>query len=312
MQAFTSAEKGWHRAESPRELPAPLCVFSTYKGAGSFLLETLGTGRVTTVVLSRRSAVSFENFTKLFNFCPKKAGNVGVERERFLALCSGVLVPRAAQVLADLDSAAFGHELSACQVESRVGPTTLENLARHLVAQDDVLGAVLARHRLIALATEVGPYTMPLDVYPDPTGRYQEITRDMPRHILRAACRIAGTHVHIGMPNYKTALAVYNHVCKFCDELSSLGDGSSGERLLLYKQMVPYYKPTPYRSWEAYYETACRQGFVEDPRKCWTLIRISKHGTIEFRMFGATNSTTRICSWAQRCHELCQEALATA
>lgn len=256
--------------------------------------------------------MSVEDFRKLFNFNPGNAGRIGVERERFLASPSGSPVPRAARVLADLNPAEFGYELSACQIESRVGPTTLENLERQLDAQDRELDAVLARHRLTALSTEVGPDTMPLTIYPDPTGRYQEIMRNMPPHILRAACRIIGTHVHVGMPDHEAALAAYNYVCEFCGDLNELGNSSSGERLRLYKQMAPYCKPTPYRSWEAYYTTACRQGFVEDPRTCWTLIRISKHGTIEFRMFGATDSIQRIVSWARRCHELCQVALATA
>jgi ribosomal protein S18 acetylase RimI-like enzyme len=51
------------------------------------------------------------------------------------------------------------------------------------------------------------------------------------------------------------------------------------------------------------------KGFDKDPRKCWTLIRISKNGTIEFRMFGATPSLERIVGWAKLCHDLCKEAM---
>jgi gamma-glutamyl:cysteine ligase YbdK (ATP-grasp superfamily) len=151
---------------------------------------------------------------------------------------------------------------------------------------------------------------MPLDVYPDPTGRYQKITRDMPREVLTAACRIIGTHVHIGMPDHETALRVYNRLCPYFEHLCEMGNGSFGERLAIYRQMAPKYKPTPYESWEDFYGSACKKGFVEDPRKCWTLIRISVHGTIEFRMFGATDNHERIVRWATKCHELCMEAAA--
>lgn len=153
---------------------------------------------------------------------------------------------------------------------------------------------------------------MPLDVYPDPTGRYQRITKDMPRKILRAACRVIGTHVHVGMRDHEMALRVYNYAIRHLAELCEMGNGSFGERLAIYKQMAPDYEPKPYASWEEYYNTALEKGFAEDPRKCWTLIRISVHGTIEFRMFGATDSIDRIVSWATRCHQICQEAMASA
>jgi gamma-glutamyl:cysteine ligase YbdK (ATP-grasp superfamily) len=155
------------------------------------------------------------------------------------------------------------------------------------------------------LYKEVAPLDMPLDVYPDPTGRYQRIIKDMPQQILSAACRVVGTHVHIGMPDADTALNTYNKVVPYCEELCLMGDGSSGDRLDLYKTMAPDYQPVPYETWEAFHVEAVEKGFDVDPRKCWHLIRISKHGTIEFRMFGATHDLQKIVAWTKRCHELC-------
>ena len=253
-----------------------------------------------------------KNFKGLFRFDPTKSGFIGVERECFITTPEGLIVPEAAAVLADLPFGPFGYELSACQIESRVGPHTIAELAPALRTSDARLKTTLERYGFSALYTEVGPEDMPLDVYPDPTGRYQEIVKDLPRSVLLAACRVIGTHVHIGMPDHETALATYNGVIRHLDELCEIGNGSFGERLAIYRQMAPNYKPQPYCSWQEYYETAVAQGFAEDPRKCWTLIRISIHGTIEFRMFGATNSIERIVSWATRCHELCEDALAVA
>ncbi len=111
------------------------------------------------------------------------------------------------------------------------------------------------------LHSEVAPENMPLDVYPDPTGRYQEITRNMPRHILLAACRVIGTHIHIGMPDHETALRVYNSVVPHYMELCEKGNGSFGERLAIYRIMAPDYEPKPYRDWDHFAAVVAEKGF---------------------------------------------------
>lgn len=269
--------------------------------------------------------MSLEKFKNLFTYDRSKALFVGIERESLIANKDGEIVPEAHKILTGIDQGlreacrsepivppekgAFGYELSACQIESRVGPCHLEDLRNLLRYRDMGLNAVLRHYGLSALHTEVGPEDMPLDVYPDPTGRYQKMTKDMPRKILMAACRVIGTHVHIGMLDHEAALRTYNHAIRHYAELCELGNGSFGERLAIYRQMAPDFEPRSYASWDEYYQTALANGFAEDPRKCWTLIRISVHGTIEFRMFGATDSIDRIVSWAIRCHQICREAL---
>lgn len=254
--------------------------------------------------------MTIEKFRSLFTYDQSKVGYVGVERECFTCDQTGKIVPLAHKVLASVKKGTeFGYELSACQVETRVGPCLLEKLHNHLDERDMQLNTAFADNNLLALHAEVAPEDMPLVVYLDPTGRYQEITKNMPREILSAACRVAATHIHVGMFDHNLALRVYNHVIRHLAELCEMGNGSFGERLAIYKQMAPDYEPKPYASWEEYYQTALAKGFVEDPRKCWTLIRISVHGTIEFRMFGATDSTDRIVRWAQHCHTLCLAAV---
>ncbi|MBI5644631.1 hypothetical protein HY970_00880 [Candidatus Kaiserbacteria bacterium] len=268
--------------------------------------------------------MTINQFKNLFNYDQNKVGHVGVERECFICDQTGRIVPHAHKVLSGIErgvyedsgfgliaypeKGAFGYELSASQVESRVGPCLLGDLGHHLQRRDRELETALRHYGLSAMHAEVGPKDMPLDVYPDPTGRYQKITKDMPREILSAACRVIGTHVHVGMQDHDTALRVYNRVIQHCAELCEVGDGSFGERLAIYKQMAPDFEPKPYLNWDEYYQTAITKGFAEDPRKCWTLIRISVHGTIEFRMFGATDSIDRIVEWANRCHSLCLSA----
>jgi hypothetical protein len=251
-------------------------------------------------------------FKEYFKFDPEKTLYVGIERERFLTT-GGRIAPLAPIVLEKLTSYGdrFGYELSACQLEDRVGPCSIDKIENALIENDLAIATaeINANSNFAARFMEVGPEDMPLDVYPDPSGRYQQIVHDIPCHVLLAACRVTGTHVHIGMPDHDTALAVYNAVVPHYAMLCEKGNGSFGERLAIYRIMAPDYEPRPYKTWEHFADTAVKKGFAEDPRRCWTLIRISKHGTIEFRMFGATSSLPRVVGWARLCHDLCRKVM---
>lgn len=265
---------------------------------------------------------SLSQFMKQFHFDPSKAGFVGVEREFFLSNEKGEIVPFAYNVLNGIQSSGWcppsyaehehfnldalvGYELSACQVETRTRPRTLAQIYDELSWQQEQLFASVSKHGLCLNYNEVAPVTMPLDVYPDPTGRYAKISKNMPHDVLLAACRVIGTHIHVGMGNHEEALRVYNRVIKETSVLCKLGDHSHGERLKIYKVVAPNAEPMPYDNWDHFFHVGQEAGFVEDPRKCWTLIRISSHGTIEFRMFGTTQSVAEVVSWVQTCHELC-------
>jgi gamma-glutamyl:cysteine ligase YbdK (ATP-grasp superfamily) len=246
-------------------------------------------------------------FLDRFKFRPEYTAFVGVERETFLVNETGLISPLASLVLSKLtDRERYGYELSACQLEDRVGPAKIGDLRSALLSNEAEIVRLEKELGFGRLFTEVGPEEMSLDIYPDPTGRYQEIARNLPKEILAAACRVIGTHVHIGMPDHETALRVYNGVVQYWDELWRMGDGSCGERLSLYKKMAPKWEPQPFNTWHEFYQEAVLDGFATDPRKCWRLIRLSVHGTIEFRMFGATRELNKVVAWARRCLELCQ------
>ena len=257
--------------------------------------------------------MDLRGFKELFRFDPTKALYVGVERECFIVDATGVIVPEAVRVLnaiAPFDKREqVGYELSACQVEHRTGPCRIEGLCDELVATDAILARGLETLPYDIRYDEIAPESMPLDVFPDPTGRYQRIVSEMPVDILRAACRVTGTHIHIGMPDHETALAVYDRVVPHCDVLARLGDRSGGERLRVYAAVATRTRPVQYGSWQRFYEKATAEGFADDPRRCWTLIRISTHGTLEFRMFGSTAENGEIVSWAQTCRTLCEDAM---
>ena len=251
-----------------------------------------------------------KKFKQLFKFNPDKVLNIGVERERFLVNILGEPIPETERVLKILPTdGRFGYELSGCQLEDRVGPVRLYALVDALRENDREITKALAELEIYDSFMEVAGEDMDLSVYNDPTGRYQRIVKDMPRETLLAACRVAGTHVHVGMPDLETALLVYNKVIPEWEDLCECINNSNGERLRIYQTMAPDYIPKPYESVGAFYEDALEKGFDKDPRKNWQLIRITVHGTIECRMGGSTADYEKIQKFAARCHQLCQGAL---
>lgn len=251
---------------------------------------------------------SFDEFLRQFKFDPEKNLKVGLERECHFRNEKGKIVPIAREVLNYLgtENGRFIHELSACQLEWRIGPCFVSELKEKLIEDEIILEKAEKKLVFTRSFVEVASENMPLDVYP--TRRHQRIVKDLPRPVLLAACQIIATHVHIGMPDHQRALKVYNSVIKNFDELCRLGDHSNGRRLKLYKLMAPQCNPPHYYSWRDFYDLAVRHGFTGDPQSCWHLIRLSIHGTIEFRMFGATSDLDEIVSWTTLCRELCQKA----
>lgn len=258
---------------------------------------------------------SYEQFRNMFQFRRAYAGYVGVEREFFiLDGVSGKIVPRSKDVLSWLYGEGytehdFIYELPASVIESKTGPHLLVDVWSNLMHSEVILAKTSRELGVVFGSIEVAPPDMPLDVYPDPAGRYQCIVAGLTHDELLAGSRVIGTHIHIGMPDHETALRVYNNLIPISGYLEDIGDHSDGERLRIYKVMAgEAYHPRAYAHWHDFYTHAQGAGFVSDPRKCWSIIRISQHGTIEFRMFGATKDIDEVEYWAQECHNLCFRA----
>jgi len=249
-----------------------------------------------------------DDFKAQFAFDPKLAWKVGVERERFIVDDSGMPVPRALNVLSSLQNEgdAFTHELSACQIESRTHPCDLHDLQAELESQEIKVAAAAQAMDLRLSHVPVGPATMPLCVFP--SERYLEITKSFSREKLLAACRIIAVHLHVGMPDHETALTIYNRVRMNMPGLCLLGDKSQGERLKIYRGFTPTFNPPHFVDWDAFHQFAVESGFTHDIRQWWSVVRISRHGTLEFRMFDATESDEEIVKWARTVLALCKGA----
>lgn len=253
----------------------------------------------------------FGEFVSKFRFQPELILKIGIERECFLTR-GGKISPISPEVLKRLGvDDKFGYELSACQLEKRIGPCELKDIRAEFTENEKILKRAEKELNFNRLFLEVAPDDIPLDVYPDPPGRFQQIVKSMTREILLAACRVAGVHIHIGMPDCDNAIKVYNTVVDkdIIDELCSMGDKSNGRRLEIYRKVAPDFYPPHYKNFEDFYNVAKRKNFSENPRNCWNIIRISIHGTIEFRMFGTSSNIDEIISWAKECQLLCKKAL---
>ncbi|MFC1656754.1 hypothetical protein ACFL14_02240 [Patescibacteria group bacterium] len=239
----------------------------------------------------------FQEFLSRFNFQKDLVGCVGVERERFLINGDLNIVPRAfdfLQLINDFET--WTYELSACQVEDRTKPLRSVCQIKEAMFLNEITGLKIAKELGLGFAVyEVAGEKMPLDVYPDP--RYLEIKSTITPDRLSAACRVTATHFHIGMPNLLTAIHVSNYLRKYIELFSGIGDHSNGIRLGLYKEMAKDWNPPFYENEEHYFEVARKGGHVSNSRDCWHLIRISKYGTVELRMFGVTEDLDEICSW---------------
>jgi carboxylate-amine ligase len=240
-----------------------------------------------------------QSFLARFRFDPSLHGYFGVEREFFLCdPATNMPVSRASVFLDGINDSAWTYELSLCQVEHRTTPATAKDaILAHLRGGTDA-----GRRRAVTIdcelrALEVAPETMPLDVYPD--ARYFALRETLPPDVLRAACRVAGTHIHIGVRSIAEAIAVSNALRPHIDWLANLGDHSAGERRRLYSKMSKTWEPPQYESPEHFFAVARARDFADNPRNCYDAIRISTHGTVEVRAFGMTDNAEETLAWVE-------------
>ena len=164
-----------------------------------------------------------------------------------------------------------------------------------LLKNDNVGNLVAKKLGLKLTCVEVAPENMTLEVYPDK--RYLEIKKHISKERLSAACRVTGTHLHIGVRDMNEAIKTHNALVPHLGTLCKLGDHSKGERIRLYKEMAQNWQPIAYKDQLHFFQIAKEQGFTDNLRNCYHLIRISRHGTVELRMFGVTKNIDEVLSW---------------
>ncbi len=236
------------------------------------------------------------NFFSQFRFDSARAGSIGIERERFLLSEEGTYAPSSEEFLKILDDGNWTHELSLCQVEDRTRPEQSGLKIKLNLLENDNLGSLAARKLHVSFSEEeAAQENLPLLIYPSP--RYREIAASVSSARLSAACRVAGTHIHMGVSNIEEALMLHNALKNHLEVLCELGDHSNGLRLKLYKEMAIRWNPPIYEGAEHFFEIAKQEEFSENPKNCYHLVRISPYGTVECRVFGVTQHVDEIIEW---------------
>lgn len=249
----------------------------------------------------------FFRFFEQFHFQKDMEGYIGIEREFFLADDQGNIAPESPRFLARIHDPAWTYELSACQVEHRTQPARDNSeILRNLLKGTNDGKRTAQDMKCLFLAKEVAPEDMPFITYPDP--RYEDMVERLGIERLRAACRVAGIHVHIGVRDIFHAIRIYNALLSHLDALIALGDHSDGLRIALYKIVAHDWKPKKLDNPADFFHLARAHGFVHDPRNSHQLIRISPHGTVECRMFDMTEHADEILMYVDTVKQIARRA----
>ncbi|WP_116202909.1 carboxylate-amine ligase [Amycolatopsis circi] len=158
----------------------------------------------------------------------------GVEEEFLLAApADGRPVPAADEVLGNVgrlaDGAAVHRELRATQVEHATGICTTAAQLRDQLCRGRLAlsrAATDAGCALLATGSPVGTLRSPAE--PLPPDRYARI--DAHYGDLAADYEACGCHVHVGIPDADTAVAVVNHLARWLPTLLALSANSPFDR----------------------------------------------------------------------------------
>lgn len=254
--------------------------------------------------------VGTTSFLRQFRFDPSNAGMIGIEMEAWL-MRDGKLFPENQRVRREYKhtlpvGVEADIELAATQLELRLtAPVPVRKLPEHVRL---LLKAVGTLERDAGIDLALCGYVPNWNPAVTDTERYQQIAARL-NWLRRAyACSTAGLHVHVGMRDMETARRAYNRAIGALPNL--MERYASPERMIAYKRVTPFWNPEPLASVGQLFALAKEQGFAEDLKRWWALVRISRFGTIEFRVADATRDYEKIVSYAQDCLQICGEVYA--
>ncbi len=238
--------------------------------------------------------MSVENQRALnVEFNPQFAGRVGIELEGMLILDSGGAVPIVnkkligkLQQVGGLNSF-VSPELSAAQIEIKTSPVPASYALYDLQDKLDALRCALRKSGLPQVVFQgLGPENMPLTVYPD-NPRYSTLFQAAPKDVRQFACRAMAFQLHIGVASRQSAIALYD---AFVARAEDLIREFYSQRLEQYLRYVPYALPQQFSNWQEF-ENFCFKRKVrcaEQFGNIHSLVRITKHGTVELRFFDSS------------------------
>ncbi|MEV7691933.1 glutamate--cysteine ligase [Microbacterium sp. NPDC089189] len=236
-------------------------------------------------------------------FVPSRRSTVGVEWEVMLADGeTGDLVPRAPEILADIEPAVLGERFSVTgelltntvEVTSGIG-TTVE------AAIDDIADAIAA---VRAASDPRGIELLCAGSHPFAQWYDQEVTDKTRYHALIERTQwwgrnmmIWGIHVHIGVDDVTKVLPIIGALSTYLPHLQALSasspfwagerTGYASNRALVFQQLPTAGLPWDLRDWaqyESYLDDMVRTGVMEDATEVrWDIRPAPRWGTIEIR-----------------------------
>ena len=242
---------------------------------------------------------------------------IGVERERFIMRRSdGKIVPMIGTLLPIIQNVAeknalppslFCYELFAGQIEDRTMPCdSLRQLREALAANDSVMEEVANQNGLAFCFSEFIEESQIASLEVNPFDqRHQDIWGSLSQERRVAASAVAAVHIHLAVSE-KKAVKLLNACRKEAvDRLSKIGDHSNGKRIAAYVTMAQTLGIPPVFS---DFQSVIR--YIDDhggEKNVWDLVRYKPSTkTVEFRMFGATQSVEEIIEYGTACIELLQ------
>jgi len=253
---------------------------------------------------------------------------LGVEEEFLLVdPVTGATVPRAARVLAragrhPLSSGTRFHpELASTQVEAATGVcTTLRSLRHQLREGRGRLAAAAAAEgaRLVSTGTPVRPGP---DPPPGPGERFARIRRMYAGVVAGYQC--CGCHVHVGVADRETAVAVVNHLRPWLPTLLALSVNSPFDRgrdsghaswRIVEQSRFPGAGVPPWSADAAEFDRRVQclvdGGVLADPAMTFWLARPSPHlPTVEVRVADAAGTVDEAVLQAALTRALVRRAL---
>ncbi|KAA5826099.1 YbdK family carboxylate-amine ligase [Saccharopolyspora hirsuta] len=230
----------------------------------------------------------------------------GVEEE-FLLLHPGTgrPVPRAPEVLGEVaaNGRRFTAELTAFQLESNTPVCrTADEAQRALVAARHELAAAADRHDSLLVATGFSPLALPDSLPLTDKPRYHRI-RDRFGQLLDSHTA-AGCHVHVGMPDLATGLAVSDHLRPHLPALLALtanspfcggrDTGHASWRSVVWSRLPSAGPPPLHRNPDSYQRSVqllLNSGAALDRAMVYWLVRPAVHlSTLEFRISDAAGT----------------------
>lgn len=237
---------------------------------------------------------------------------VGIERERFIVSRAnnkvvpaiGTLLPKIHMMAEQrgVHSCLFDYELFAGQIEDRTLPfNSLSALKEALMESDALMNEVASQDNLKFDFSEFIDENQISVLQVNPFNqRHKSIWQSLSLERKLAASRVAGVHVHLAATEESTVKLL--NVCRkeTIERLIKIGDHSDGKRMNAYTTMSQTNGIPP--TFSNFQEVMKYIGEHGGEKNVWDLVRYKPSTkTVEFRMFGSTESVDEVIGYVKVC-----------